>query len=163
MFITAAQCRAARALLGWSQRDLEARAKVSKKAIADFERGASEPFARTLREIFETLDAAGVQFLNAEDGVGGYGVRLKLGVDIPDRARKENSAGDASERGLDALSWEDDYSGMRPTEKDPELVAYWSAHPQQWASLSETGKRVLNDMMFGDLYAADEAFGIEGR
>jgi transcriptional regulator with XRE-family HTH domain len=164
MFITAAQCRAARALLGWSQRELEARAKVSKKAIADFERGASEPYARTMRDIFETLDAAGIQFLNAEDGVGGPGVRFKLGVEIPDRTRKEgSSANDAGERGFDALNWEDDFSGEERIEKDPELIAYWSAHPEQWTKLSDTGKRVLSNMMFGSPEAADEAFGNDAR
>ena len=34
------QCKAARALLDWSQEDLSQRAKVAKATIGDFERGA---------------------------------------------------------------------------------------------------------------------------
>lgn len=72
--VSAAQCRAARALLGWSQDDLEAASKVAKKTIADFERGARTPYARTIADLQRALEAAGVQFI-AENG-GGAGVRL---------------------------------------------------------------------------------------
>jgi transcriptional regulator with XRE-family HTH domain len=73
--MTPEQCRAARALLGWSQADLEAASRVAKATIANFERGASTPFARTLDDIREALEAAGVVFL-PENG-GGAGVRLR--------------------------------------------------------------------------------------
>ena len=45
MTFTPAQCRAARALLNWSQQDLVAHSKITKKTIADFERGATHPRA----------------------------------------------------------------------------------------------------------------------
>ena len=72
------QCRAARALLGWSQAALEETSKVAKKTIADFERGARTPYDRTLADIRAALESAGVEFI-AEDG-GGAGVRLKKAI-----------------------------------------------------------------------------------
>ena len=75
MSFSSAQCRAARALIGWSQDDLEAAAKVAKKTIADFERQARQPHARTLEALRAALEAAGVIFI-AENGEG-PGVRLR--------------------------------------------------------------------------------------
>ncbi|WP_332844176.1 helix-turn-helix domain-containing protein [Roseomonas populi] len=74
VIMTPAQCRAARALLNWSQDQLEAAAKVARKTIADFEREARTPYDRTLAAIRTALEAAGVEFIS-EDG-GGPGVRL---------------------------------------------------------------------------------------
>lgn len=81
------QCRAGRALLGWSQDDLEARSQVSKKTIAEFEREAQIPYGQTLREIELALEAGGVQIIS-ENG-GGAGVRLKAAV--PHQTRKRAS------------------------------------------------------------------------
>jgi transcriptional regulator with XRE-family HTH domain len=74
------QCRAARALLGWTQEQLEeatasAGAKVAKKTIADFEAGNRTPYERTLADIRRALESAGILFL-AENGEG-PGVRLR--------------------------------------------------------------------------------------
>ncbi len=69
------QCRAARALLGWSQDELKEASSVAKKTIADFERGVRSPYDRTLRDIKEALEGAGVEFI-PENG-GGAGVRLR--------------------------------------------------------------------------------------
>lgn len=77
MEITPPQCRAARALLNWSQNQLEEAARVAKKTIADFEREARTPYPRTLSAIRTALEAAGVEFI-AENG-GGAGVRLRKG------------------------------------------------------------------------------------
>ena len=64
------QCRAARALLGWSQADLAREAEVAKKTIADFERGARTPYDRTLADIRTALESSGVTFIDgAEPGV----------------------------------------------------------------------------------------------
>lgn len=73
--LTAAQCRAARALLDWSQDDLAGRSTVAKRTIAEFERGAREPYPRTLAALRATLEAEGVVFIDA-DAQGGPGVRL---------------------------------------------------------------------------------------
>jgi transcriptional regulator with XRE-family HTH domain len=73
MIITPEQCRAARALLGWSQDDLENSSRVSKKTIAEFEREAQIPYEKTLREIELAFAANGVLLIK-ENG-GGVGVR----------------------------------------------------------------------------------------
>jgi transcriptional regulator with XRE-family HTH domain len=70
----ASQCRAARALLNWSQGDLARHAKVSAKAIWDFEAGTREPRALTIDKLSASLEKAGVEFI-PENG-GGPGVRL---------------------------------------------------------------------------------------
>ncbi len=75
MAITPAQCRAARALLNWSQDQLEASARVARKTIADFEREARQPYERTLAAMQAALEAAGVVFI--EQNGGGPGVRLR--------------------------------------------------------------------------------------
>tara|TARA_R110000744_G_scaffold172470_2_gene291071 strand:- start:36048 stop:36194 length:147 start_codon:yes stop_codon:yes gene_type:complete len=43
--------------------------------LADFEAGKRQPYDRTLKDIQETLEAAGVEFI-PENG-GGAGVRLR--------------------------------------------------------------------------------------
>ena len=75
MSISPAQCRGARGLLGWSQADLSRASKTATKTIADFERGAREPYQRTLEDVRAALERAGVEFI-AENG-GGAGVRLR--------------------------------------------------------------------------------------
>ncbi len=81
MSVTPAQCRAARGLLGWSQAELAASSKVAVKTIADFERGSRTPYPRTLEDILEALEAAGVIFLAEGEGTdGGPGVRLERSI-----------------------------------------------------------------------------------
>jgi len=72
--ISPEQCRAARGLLNWSQYDLEAKAGVAQKTVADFEQSKREPRADTRQRIRGALEKAGVEFI-AENG-GGPGVRL---------------------------------------------------------------------------------------
>lgn len=73
--MTPSQCRAARALLDWSQTDLERAASVARKTIADFEGGSRAPYATTVASLRAALEAAGVQFI-PENG-GGAGARLR--------------------------------------------------------------------------------------
>lgn len=88
--ITPEQCRAARALLGISQGQLSEVAGVATPTIADFERGARTPYQRTLQDIREALEAAGVEFI-AENG-GGPGVRIKKAkTGAKGRARDANT------------------------------------------------------------------------
>ena len=51
MTISSAQSRGARGLLGWTQSDLSKASKTATKTIADFERGAREPYSRTLEDV----------------------------------------------------------------------------------------------------------------
>jgi ribosome-binding protein aMBF1 (putative translation factor) len=69
------QLRAARAWLDMSQQDLATAAKVGKRTIADFERGATIPHERTLRDIEQTLVSLGVEF--QFEGAKGVGVRVR--------------------------------------------------------------------------------------
>ena len=73
--ITPSQCRAARALIQLSQARLAEAASISKQTLVDFERGARQPYDRTLADIVKALEAAGVEFI-PENG-GGAGVRLR--------------------------------------------------------------------------------------
>ena len=75
MTISPEQCRAARGLLGWSQADLSRASETATKTIADFERGAREPYARTLDDVRAAFEQAGVEFID-ENG-GGPGLRLR--------------------------------------------------------------------------------------
>jgi transcriptional regulator with XRE-family HTH domain len=73
--ITPSQCRAGRALLGWSQEELETASRVSKKTIADFERDQRNQQARTVEAIESALKFAGIIFI-PQNG-GGEGVRKR--------------------------------------------------------------------------------------
>ncbi len=70
-----AQCKGARAMLGWSRSKLAEAANVAERTLIDFERGARRPYDRTLADIRSALEKAGVIFID-ENG-GGPGVRLK--------------------------------------------------------------------------------------
>jgi predicted transcriptional regulator len=70
-----AQCRAARALLDWTQDDLSRAAWVGVVTIRQFERGASEPRRAILSALRRALEEAGVRFIGANKH-GGPGVRL---------------------------------------------------------------------------------------
>jgi transcriptional regulator with XRE-family HTH domain len=73
--INAAQCRAARGLIGWNQKDLAQRAGVSAVAIHQLENESSSPRKSTLEVIRRAFEEAGVEFID-ENG-GGAGVRLR--------------------------------------------------------------------------------------
>ena len=73
--MTPAQCRAARALVDWSQQDLAEAAKVGNATIRNFEAGRSAPQHSTLQVLCSALESAGVIFV-AENGEG-PGVRLR--------------------------------------------------------------------------------------
>jgi transcriptional regulator with XRE-family HTH domain len=65
-----AQCRAARALLGWSRKDLAIRSGVAERTLVDFEGGLRQPHSRTIRDIRSTLENGGVEFLMSGDNHG---------------------------------------------------------------------------------------------
>jgi transcriptional regulator with XRE-family HTH domain len=73
--LTAAQCRAARGLLDWSQQGLAEKARVGIVTIRQLEAGVTEPRRATLDVVRRALEAAGVEFID-ENG-GGPGVRLR--------------------------------------------------------------------------------------
>lgn len=68
-----AQCRAARALLDWSQQQLAVAAKIGNATIRNFEGGKSTPQNATLDVLQRALELAGVEFTNGDEP----GVKLK--------------------------------------------------------------------------------------
>ncbi len=81
--ITAAQCRAARALLVWSQQELAQKAGVGVVTVHQLEAGLSQPRHATLEVIQRAFEAAGVEFID-ENGTG-EGVRFRK----PRRTRRK--------------------------------------------------------------------------
>ncbi|MBX3445505.1 MAG: helix-turn-helix transcriptional regulator [Parvibaculaceae bacterium] len=75
IYMSSAQCRAARALLEWSQEELAQNAQVARATIADFERNTRTPIRNNLIAIAMTFEAAGIAFI-PENG-GGAGVRFR--------------------------------------------------------------------------------------
>jgi transcriptional regulator with XRE-family HTH domain len=73
--LTAAQCRAARGLLDWSQLDLAKKAGVGIVTVRQLEASTHEPRRATLDVVRRALEAGGVEFID-ENG-GGAGVRLR--------------------------------------------------------------------------------------
>jgi transcriptional regulator with XRE-family HTH domain len=56
------QCKAARALLDWSQEDLSQKAEVAKATIGDFERGARNLRIETMQKVVAVLENEGIRF-----------------------------------------------------------------------------------------------------
>lgn len=56
------QCKAARALLDWSQEDLSQRAEVAKATIGDFERGARNLRIETMQKVVGVFEDEGIRF-----------------------------------------------------------------------------------------------------
>ena len=73
--ITSAQCRAARALLDWSQQDLADQASIGIVTVRQLEAGMHAPRKATMIVVRRALETAGVEFID-ENG-GGPGVRLQ--------------------------------------------------------------------------------------
>ena len=74
--VAVGQCRAARALIEWSQAQLSQSAAIDIQTIADFEKRFRAADETTRRRLRAALEAAGVVFI-AENG-GGAGARLKF-------------------------------------------------------------------------------------
>ena len=73
--MTPAQCRAARALINWTQPKLSEAAALGLSTVVDFERERRKVSSDAICAMQTALEAAGVIFV-AENGEGA-GVRLK--------------------------------------------------------------------------------------
>jgi len=78
----AAQCRAARGLLDWSQQQLADRAGVGVVTVRQLEAGTTELRRATLDVLTRAFEAAGVLFIEEN---GGPGVRLRKSSKHSDR------------------------------------------------------------------------------
>jgi transcriptional regulator with XRE-family HTH domain len=79
--ISRRQVRAARALLGWTQRDLAAASGVPERTLERIESGQTRrPHPRTMAALESALRAAGVEFMLGDGG--GPGVRVSRAVAI---------------------------------------------------------------------------------
>lgn len=63
MAITPAQCRAARAWLGWNQAELAAKASVGVSTIRSLEDGTRTPIPNNAASIWQVLEDSGAAFL----------------------------------------------------------------------------------------------------
>ncbi|MBI1774417.1 MAG: helix-turn-helix transcriptional regulator [Proteobacteria bacterium] len=61
--LSPAQCRAARAILGWTQADLAERSELARKTIADFEMNVRSLQFRTRRDITAAFEGVGIEFI----------------------------------------------------------------------------------------------------
>jgi len=77
-FLTPEQCRAARALLDWTQEDLAKEAGVSRSTIRDFEKGRHWLHTATATHVVAALEKAGVLLIAS--GRLGPGVRFQKPV-----------------------------------------------------------------------------------
>ena len=77
--ISPEQCRGARAMLGWSRDRLASEAEVAVGTVIDFERGARQPYKRTLSDLRRAFEGSGIVFLEANED--GPGLRLKRSSD----------------------------------------------------------------------------------
>ncbi|GLR49744.1 helix-turn-helix domain-containing protein [Shinella yambaruensis] len=73
--LTPSQCRAARALLDWSQQQLAVQSKIGNATIRNFESGRSAPQHATLDVLRRCFETAGVIFIDQNGN--GPGVRLR--------------------------------------------------------------------------------------
>ncbi len=62
-------------MIEWSRQRLAEAANVAERTLIDFERGARQPYDRTLADIRRALEQAGIIFID-EDKLG-PGVRLR--------------------------------------------------------------------------------------
>ncbi|SHN71629.1 helix-turn-helix domain-containing protein [Bradyrhizobium erythrophlei] len=73
--MNSSQCRAARALLKWSQTQLAESSGVALSTVAEFEIGKREPRSDNLTAMMSSLEGAGIIFENDSKYVG---VKLKI-------------------------------------------------------------------------------------
>lgn len=71
MEISPEQCRAARAMLDWTQQTLATRVGVALKTVRDFETGRRTPLNIIRSSIKQALEEGGIEFLGQD------GLRLK--------------------------------------------------------------------------------------
>jgi len=75
-------CRAARALIGMTQRELAVLANVSTQTVADFERGARQPHGNNIKAIRQVFEKNGIILIEDGEKIVGMDFRNMLPADI---------------------------------------------------------------------------------
>lgn len=78
--ITPRQCKAARALLGWTQAELADASGIPKDTISRFENRKSDTRGQALIEVEKAIRRGGVKLIQAEGGEG-EGVKVARAKD----------------------------------------------------------------------------------
>lgn len=68
--MTPEQCRGARGMLDMTQEKLATAARVGLSTVKNFEAGRSVPVTNNLDAMVRALEAAGIRFIDDEDGAG---------------------------------------------------------------------------------------------
>ncbi|WP_119270904.1 helix-turn-helix domain-containing protein [Taklimakanibacter deserti] len=149
------QCRAARALLGWSQADLEARSQIAKRTIADFENGVRSWHPNTERTLQSTFEDNGVLLLEAD--VDGPGVRLRAHAprlcqreDVPQKRAIIFSFEYRGERRLGYISYDalasialDSLDGIEVFDRDQHRIVWRAADKVDQGEFDLDGRIML--------------------
>ena len=138
--VTSTQIRMARAAITWTVRQLAERSGVHRNTIVRIEAGEGS-HGPTLAALQRAFEDAGIEFLEAADGVGGPGVRWKLGVKIPYDKKREASSEGSGGGGAKAMDSE-----------AQDLTSFWRDHHDDWAALSQTSRAVLSGDTIGDAF-----------
>lgn len=138
--MTAEQLRMARALLRMSVRELAKLASVDKNTVTALEAGAKGQVA-TIARLTEVLQARGVLFIPALEGIHGAAVSMRWGMEPPAVAHDNDQAGDdGKDEPLQSSAW-DDTEALSPEEIEG-LRRYWS-EGDRWQRLSPPSRKAL--------------------
>ena len=133
--ITPAQCRAARALLNWSQPDLATRCNAHVQTISNFEKESSTPTKTTLEKMMLAFTLGGVS-LTENDGVKRHeGIITVIEGTDAIRSHLDNLYEDLKDKpGSEIL-----ISGLSEAKPDEELRSFVEMHIQRLikANISE--------------------------
>src|SRR5665213_844163 len=98
MALTPAQCRAARAWLGWNQAELAGKASVGVSTIRSLEDGTRSPIANNAASIRRALEEGGAGFLLIATDGKEVAAAPADGGDAGDRATRNQEPGSAKRR-----------------------------------------------------------------
>lgn len=161
MHFTGLQLRAARGLLRITADQLAKMAGVSSVTIrrAELEDGPVSMSATNVFAVQKALADAGVIFIEAEEGVGGPGVRLKWGAASLSAGKTGGRATSKPDEGLSSRTWDEDLA----LPDDPDLLqlyTYWRDRPDEWRELSPSLRRAVIREVFGEAPDSDAIAGV---
>ena len=120
-------------------RELAERSGVHRNTIVRIEAGEASHLP-TVAAVQRALEAAGIVFLPAVEGLHGPAVALQWGYDEPRPGSPDRGVDDEAGGDLQAL--------------DRDLADFMSG--AAWEKLSQNGRRAISEAAFGDAFAFDE-------